>query len=381
MSAALLLLLALSSPPQDAVPQAGPPSGQEVPLPSDWVVAVVGDELVLFSDLQMTLLADRELAERARALLEAGDDPGYELLLSEAMSDRLETLMRVQAGHDLGYDPELVEELTEQNFQSQVEAMGGPKAAAAEFKAGSVSPARYKATIRDRMLEESWRRSVTGTAAGATGRTTVDRYVRPGILFSTYETFCNSPDPTERAFVGLLGERVGLQVLHVDVSPESEEEKEAKFQLITELRRLYVAGEETFDNLVGMHGSPVTQKPNDKIPPREIFRLAHAGEIWHESAALGELARDGEVGEVSAPLWRETPPTGWSIYRVDQRVPPTEAQPFVDRGLQVELEERVQRTRDGLRERAAFEEVLEATYLWPEEFRRILRARRARSVN
>ncbi len=334
----------------------------------DGMMGIAGNEVVLYSDLGIVILQNDELRERERA---AGR-PELASIYDEALRLRLETLIKVQAGHDLGYDPELVDFLTDRNFEMRIEDLGGHRQASEAFKARRLTPEQYRLQIRDRLMELSWSESVTGKAPAGIGRPIVDRYVRPGLVHSAYLQFQRSGSEQERALIGMHGERVILQVLVLDEGEWSDSE-----QLGAELRRQYEDGERDFTSIVHTYGSGTSREGDGIQAPLEVQTLRQVGRGWHGTDDLWELARSGKVGQVVGPLLREGSERGeilraWYLYRVVERLPATAAEPFLDRGLQHGVTDLLQSRLDRLREERAFEAVLRDAYIWPEGLRTLL---------
>lgn len=359
-------------------PQARAPDDEGVPgtLPTraaferahqyvDWMMGIAGNDAVLYSDLSIVVFMNDQLRERA-------NDPAPEVqreIYFEALRLRLETLLKVQAGNDLGYDPELVEFLTDRNFELSIQGMGGHRLASETFQAQSVTPEQYRQQIEDRLLESSWSESVTGKAPAGIGRPIVDRYVRPGWVHSTYVNFEGSGSRQERALIGMHGERVVLQVLVLDEGDYPDTER-----LGAGLRKQYEDGERDFTSIVRTFGSGKSRERDGLLAPVEVQSLRQVGRARHATDALWELARSGKVGQVVGPLLREEDEArAWYLYRVEERLPATEPDAFLDRETQHRVVDYLQLKMDTLREERAFQAVLGDSYIWPEVFRSLLR--------
>jgi hypothetical protein len=362
MNLSIALLTALAVP---AATQPGQdPPQRRAPPPHDYVIGVAGNEVVLRTDLDMTLSSDPELAERNQRATTALE---REQVIYDALRARMETLVMVQAGEDLGFSPELVEELTNSEFEDRIERFGGHRKASELLAEFGETPEQHKARVRDRLLAESWRRSRIGTAAGPTGRPSVDRYIRPGLLLSTYNSFVNSSLPEERAVVGKYDERVQLQLLQVNVPPEATR-ADAKDQVEVYLE-LYRSDAWTFDRLVTTYGTASSHARKGLLRPARVTVFDALGQQRHQGPELGDLCVKGEVGAVSEPLWwqrkqGDRTARAWCVYRIAKRLPATEAKPFFDRQLQGDLTHKLQSSIDDLREDIAFRAVLRETNTW-----------------
>ena len=119
----LLAALAALAAPQDPIqePSQEPPP-QDTEVLADFVVGIAGNELVLRSDLDLRIWTDADLRQRMQAASTVEEQMEVNF---EALSSRLENLIMVQAGADIGFDPELVEQLTDREFAQKVESFGG----------------------------------------------------------------------------------------------------------------------------------------------------------------------------------------------------------------------------------------------------------------
>jgi hypothetical protein len=362
-----------------AVPQDRP---KQEPVPAyDFVVGVAGNEIVLRADLGIQILQDRNLRERFQraTTLEEQNEVQF-----DALSSRLEDLIMVQAGADLGFDPALVAQLTEREFEQQIERAGGHRAMSESFAQRSLTPDLLKVQIRDRLLAESWRRSHLGRAPGATGRISVDRNIRPGLMRMYYDAFIDSPVRAEREAVGQVEAQVRAQLLQVNVvAGGSKEQARANIEVLIDT---YRAGDASFSLLVNQYGDESSRNQRGIGPPSALAQL---GQLRHASVDLGRLVNGGEVGEVTPPLWLEV--TGrageirtqaWCVYRLAERIPPVPPLPFESRELQADLRAYLLEVLDEQREEVAFTAALHDTHVWPEEHRAvILESRMKKRVN
>jgi len=367
------LLLAVLAAPQ------GRPAQEPVPA-YDFVVGVAGNEVVLRTDLGIQILQDRDLQERFQRAATPAEQSEVQF---EALSKRLEDLIMVQAGSDMGFDPALVEELTNREFEQQVERAGGHRAMSESFAQRSITPDLFKAQIRDRLLAESWRRSHLGRAPGPTGRISVDRDIRPGLMRMYYDSFIDSPMRTEREAVGQVEAQVKAQMLQVNVVAGGS--KEEALESIEVLIDTYGAGDASFELLIRQYGDESTRNQRGIAPPATWAQL---GQMRHASLELARLASEGEVGELTPPLWLELKdPAGrvqtqaWCVYRLAERIPPVPPLPFESRELQAGLKAYLLEVLDEQREEAAFTAALQDTHVWPEEHRAVIFESRMKKIS
>lgn len=388
----LLSLCAAQEPAQEPPPQEPPIEGlPETPtprgamLPHDFVIGMAGNEVVLRGDLEILIQRDDDLRTAYEA---ARTDEEVRDVLGRALSRRLETLILVQAGQDLGYDPELVEELTTREFEQQVERAGGHRNMSRALQRFDRTPESQRDQTRDRLLQQSFVASKIGRAAGPTGRVSVDRHVRPGLMRMYYDSFVDSNVQRELEVVGKQPERVRLQALQVNLpaggDPEqSREQVEAFLEFYRSEDVKFESEQAKFEYLIERHGDEDSRKYGGMIPVGPPRALAEWGRRRHEgSEALGRLAREGEVGDTTEPLWLEEGGEGgtraWCIYRLAERLDPVPARPFQDQELQADLRRFLLHQQDRERENAAFLEALRDTYLQPPDARRLVLETRGR---
>ncbi|GEM_PF-5678185 len=339
----------------------------------DWMIGVAGDEVVLRSDLDALIFRNPEMRNR----WQNADGPGRQALYQEALGQRLETLLRVQAGMDLGFDPTIVNKQTAIMFEDRVKSLGGHRATSKALQADQLTPAQFHSHLRDQLLAMTWYQVQIGRTPGRTGRVFVDRHVRPGWIKSAYHSFLNSPSVEEQALVGKKEQSYRLQGLRVPVDPESSPaDAEA---LALELRRMYRGGEVDFDFLVRTYADPASQEKLGRIPPLSAARVAQMGQVFHGPAglALNELIESGEIDGTTPPLFREAPDC-WYIYRLEEIDPGHEAQPLSAPEVQHALRDFLLKTQDDGREQTAFSRVLSDSFVYPSQFGPFLAERNRR---
>ncbi|MEZ5975074.1 MAG: hypothetical protein R3F33_05535 [Planctomycetota bacterium] len=170
----------------------------------DQVLVVVGDQVVTRRDLLQHVQSGdwrRRMTEIQR--LPADQQPAAERRMEmEATAELVEAFLETRAGQDRGFDPKLVEDLVKRRFDETIESTGGYRRFHQALQNENLTPDRYKDRIRRSLYRFAWQGATTGRQPGPTGRIELDRFVRPGILKSTYRQFLDSPNPTERKLVG-----------------------------------------------------------------------------------------------------------------------------------------------------------------------------------
>jgi hypothetical protein len=336
----------------------------------DWMIGVAGDEIVLRSDIDALIRQHPDLRSR----WQNADERGRRAIYEEALGQRLETLLRVQAGMDLGFDPKIVDQRTDFAFEDRVELLGGHRATSKALQAGQITPAQFRAKLRDELLATTWYQVQIGRAAGRTGRIFVDRHVRPGWIYSAYRSFSKSPSATEQALVGKKDTTYRLQILRVPVDAEgSPADAEA---LALELRRMFTDGEVDFEFLVRNYADPASQEKLGRIPPLTAERAGQVAQTFHGPAgmALNELLESGQIDGTTPPLFRGGPDS-WLIYRLEGIEAGSGAQPLSSPEVQRALVDFLLKAQDKSRERAAFARVLADSFVYPSEFGAFLERR------
>lgn len=390
---ALLVATTVSPfPAQDPARAQDPESGQDVPLPAemtvgpsrdavraaaiarlDGMVGIAGSEVVLQADLMLIILQTPALRERYEQAL--ADQRAYERLMSEALEVRLRDLLTVEAGRTLGFDPALVSDYTKATFAEDVERFGGHRAFSDLLRQNYLTPQDWRNQIEDRLLGEAWRASVSGRAAGPTGRPSVDRFISPAWLEAAYEDLLRSRSPEERALVGIQPERVIMRQLVID-----ETEGNDARALAQALRAQAETEGADFEGLIRRYGSAFRDE-GGRTDPFSLDLVREVSRALHDSGELHEFAKTAAVGDYLGPLLAtsEGGTRGWWVYRLEERLPATEALPFTDPDMQRRLLARVQRRLDDLREQTAFRAFLKRTYVHPPELEEFLERSGGRS--
>ena len=368
-----LLLAALAAPQEP--PQQPLPEGQEIP--HDFVVGIAGNELVLRTDLDLRILTDADLRARIQAATTIEEQLEVQF---EALSSRLENLIMVQAGADIGFDPELVEQLTDREFGQKIESFGGHRMMSEMLQQRMLTPERYRVQIRDQLLSESWRRSRIGTAPGPTGRVSVDRYIRPGVMRMYYDAFIDSKVPREREAVGIVDAQVRVQLLQVNVPAGGV--PEAVLTNVENLVATYQAGDASFEGLINVWGDESSREQRGITSAGNFDRL---GRLRHGSTDLARLVHEGEIGDVTEPQWAEmrgadgiSTRQAWCVYRLAERIAAVPPRAFGARQLQEQLRTYLLEMLDAQREDAAFTGALKDTHVWPDEHRQVILVSRAK---
>jgi hypothetical protein len=344
-------------PSQDPVGPMVGPSEPAKEIPIDGVAAVVGDELTTRSELN-------DVVRRQANAMGLSRPEDIAQIQIRFLSDRYLLLLKTQAGQDMGFDPAMVAAGEKRLFDSEVEQRGGPVEASKEFAATGQSPDQLQEYLRQRLYTQSWEFAQIGKAPGASGRIAVDRYIRPGQLWSAYQLALESGDPAELGKLGAKPPQVVLQQLVLPIETNGGEDSafELAQTLIEEVR-----GGGDFTELVALWGAA----PNDgHLAAETLENTEQRSDFYHRSKVLFEFASKAEVGELSEPMlgWNRDMPAIW-VYMLRDRLEATPGGAYLDAGTQGNLRKELLRSLDQLRLRVALDGITDSVYVWPPSLR------------
>ncbi len=348
---------------QEARALAEDPQTRRAYFSRDWMIGIAGNDVILRSDLDTLILQDPNLRRR----WQTADVQGRGALYEEALGLRLEMLLRVQAGMDLGFDPAIVSQRVDLAFEDRIERLGGHRATSQALQSDQLTPDQFREMMHDQLLSSTWYQVQVGRAPGRTGRITVDRHVRPGWILSAYQAFVDSPSESDQKLVGKKDKTFSLQILRIPVEPgASPADAEA---LALELHRMYTAGEVEFDFLVRTYGDAASGEKLGRLDPLSHARAVQVAEVFHGPAgqSVGDLLTTAQIGAATLPLFRSGP-SAWLIWRLEAIHEGNEAQPLSSPSVQQSLRTFLLKTQDESREKAAFSEILGDAFVYPAEF-------------
>ena len=368
-----LLALALLAGPrllQDAptpapkTAQQPPEEAEEVGLPQvdiQVVVGVVGRDLILREEVDAVVR--RELA---RGRVPAGDLRARQELMEQVWLKRVDELAMINAGRNVGLDEETTRAFAERAMERRIEGLGGAVEASRVYQQEGLGPEQLLALNEERLYLDQWELTTTGAIPPHLGRPIVDRYIRPGQRWASYQYLKESPFEREREVVGMQPERFVLQRL---VLPFGSDEDGTETQ---ELARSILRGLEAgadFDDLARVHGLP--QAGDGRLQPATLAEVRAAAESFHGSAELAEWVAKAEPGDVSGiqlGASAEWPGgRGLLLYRLLDVAPPTEAQPYLDFELQARLDRVAKSELDGNRIQNELRRIKRHTFIWPRD--------------
>ncbi len=107
--------------------------------------------------------------------------------LQETFYENVELLLMEQGGRELGYDENIVQRYVDDSIKDNIEQYGGIVDLGEELRRKNIDPVELREIKRKAAYRELWGYAVDGRQTGASGRPSVDRYVRPGRLLFEYE--------------------------------------------------------------------------------------------------------------------------------------------------------------------------------------------------
>ena len=335
--------------------QTDPRAEDELPV----TALIVGDQIVSYTSLEQVLRR-----EMAVGNIKAGSKDDLERNFRRIGNETLVRYIKVQAGKDFGFAPEVIDSIVKRQLEREVELRGGAVDASSDFAQFGLRAGEYQEFTRERVLSAQWERAVIGLGPSGQGRPTVDRYARPGQLYADYRGRLESKDPARRAEIGVYDERVKMQELILDVETHGGEEP--TMQLAEALVSALEGGAD-FGELVQLHGE--VRNRDGVLAPQPIQTLeAYSNHLFHNSV-LGDFARDAKVGEIMKPSLGQAPGKrqGVFLYKMLERLEPSPAKPFTDRELQLELLKRAQTALDDVHLQDALRQQEESIFVWPRD--------------
>lgn len=369
-----LLLIALSAAPLMAAgqgldnPAAGNPNlDRRLVQNLDEIAAVVGNESITMSDLQGWLNAPewRTRVEEVSQLPGGERDQAYMQLQMRALAEITERLLRARAGADRGFEPALVADLVDKNFDRRREALGGSVPFRQWLDSRGYTPGSFRKQLEWNLLRQVWISSTLGEQPGPLGRYDRDRYVRPGLLLSTYEDLANSPDPKLREVVGGVEAKVELSALALAVA--SYPSQREAIERADKLRRLVMEDGEDFSQLVKTY----SERGRADMLEGSLERVRLASQDNFGNDLLMTFAKSASEGEISRPML-SMKEGGVFIFQLVSRTPAKSAEPFSSLAVQASVRDWIKVERARMRLGRATEELLRNMNVEPRELARFM---------
>ena len=387
LGSALLLSPALASLPQDT--DSAPPEADQPKVPSRWVpttdlekqlydqfsdfhVAVVGEEIITRFDV-FGWLGSPQFEDPTVDQPDLSPQERRAYQTTAALTQLIEQRLKIQGGRSQGYEEELIASELNGTFRRQIERLGGAQNAAARFKRMGITPQEYKDLLGEGLMASLWERSITGQMPGATGRISVDSFIRPGKQWARYREYVESGRDEDNAIVGKARNgKLSIQRIVLLVNPGGKPAADVKAEVET-LRSRIVDGVLTFEEAIQNFAPPDMQGDQSIVrdaltkPLSQLFQEQYTTQI----DAVKAFVEEAPAGEISPVLEYNVagPPQAYVLLKVVGRTQATEALPFTDLGVQTRIRELMTKEASEVRVSRGLAELVQTTHLAPERLR------------
>ena len=340
----LTILLACAAPLQEPG-QVQPNGGNETAAgeaPRKWVplnnvALIVNEECVTSMDIQ------REVYFVARRNQIPNDDlQGMKRVQVGVFSQLASSMLEQQAGQDLGFSPEQVERIADDQMEREKERAGSISLLAEDLARREKDSLTLRTETKSYIYGRLYRDAATGKGPSPGGRPSVDHYVRPGRLYFEHRN---------QQLLQVENRKVQFTQLIV-AEPEG---LEPSRNLIEELRQRIVDGDDMGD-LAERYGraNKGTRGQSDFL---QVSRLKEPFRSFLTHAEIGDLS------EIH-PFEHEGEVIGYIVIRVDDVQQP-ELPEFSDRRNQQAFEKKVGESLEQQLILEGLETLAEAAYVWP----------------
>lgn len=317
-----------------------PPADRNPPVPINGIQFVVNDEAVTM----------REFVDDLRRKRQPNSTPAeLDRALRETFSERVKVLLMEQGGRDLGYDEAVVKRYVDDSIADNIKDYGGIVDLSEELRRQNLDPQVLREMKQRAAYRELWGLAVEGRQPGASGRVSVDRYVRPGRLQFEFER-------TPKSEIAQVTADYQSLFISVELAGGAAQARAKAEELVAKAR----AGAD-FTALVREH-SHSTSKVRDGWD--KAVQLKSMAERHPD---LGEFLADAAPETVSDPI-AERIDGELVAFRVVSGTKRSEpALDFNSARAQDELRERLLANLSRYRRDRELARMLEAAYVWPEE--------------
>lgn len=341
--ATLLALLAQDAPPADRGPQ-----GRVL----NRVEFVVNGEVVTRDQLQRAMRSAQE-----RRPVTTPEE--RQALQHQIVMGRVQELLLVQAGEDMGGEAEAVERMVDDWWDHLIERAGGVREYSESLERNEQDSLRQRQQLTEELYLYSYQRVVTGQEPGPEGRPYVDRHLRPGTIRRVYDDMVRNGRALEE--IGGQSRTFVFQLLVLGV--DQEDELEPKYRQAKDLHARAVGGED-FNALVDAY--------SDLSGNRSVETGMQMGKLDVLGDEVFRWARTAEAEAISPVHPVRDPQTlgivGWRILRV-MEVRPAVVPPFEALETQMRIEAMLARRRDERLTSLALQDLFEVAYIHPDRER------------
>ncbi len=317
----------------------------------DQVLVVAGDQVVTDRQLAQQLQAPhwRRRLEPLRSLPPEQANQQLSLLQRDAIAELVEIFLATQAGQDRGFDPKIVDLLTDRRFRERAEAAGGFQKFSNDLRRSGLTPESFKNQIRQQLYRFAWQGAVTGRQPGTTGRQEVDRYVRPGELRKAYRNFRQSRFVSERDLIGEKEATYELKELALGFAQL--DGRSRAIERANAIRDEIEAGRMTVQNFIDRWK---LSDPDAEEKARVVLTRSQAAGVSDQtfgSRRFFDFLESAAPGDLS-PVFESDGAA--HLFYVDQVTAATPAKPFQDNELQKELRDHLLQRQEAKRLGRAF---------------------------
>ena len=274
-------------------------------------------------------------------------------LLNESHAEIVKSRLMSQAGRDLGFDPQRVKSLVDDDLEGFIEDAGSVTSFGSVLKQSNLDAETFREQRQDFYYRELWQRSVDGRDPGVSGRPYVDRFVSPGRLYYQFRR-----QPIEQLFPA----RIQVQAILVSAAQAGSGRRAQ--ELAAALRERALGGEDFGELAKTYSADGGSARDGGRLPETE---LENAKRAFPSLAEFFDTATVGAISEV-APHRIENELAGFLVVRVNglERLASNE---FTDLGVQKLLREKDLKAQSEFRRDLRLAELYRAAYVWPPEAR------------
>ena len=338
---------------------------------TDNFVAVIGDDLITQSEVLSLTRNLRPEDDPTTGREDLSQERALQLRFNTALERTVERRLKASGGRNLGFDPDFVARVLQNQVQRQIEGLGGAAEAGEGLRQGGYDVRSYEEALSDRLFVQVWEDAHTGHGAGPSGRAIVDNYVRPGRMFAFYRDSSRSTRREARELVGQRDEQVVLRQL-ILVAP-SAADADLTLRQADALRTGIEGGVIEFEQAVSEYAPPTARGADSLTMPLPMDgAIASLAKLHGAADEVEGFFKGAGPGDIS-PVFEVRQPSGVldyaAIYRIERIVPATARLPFLDPGLQGTLNETIREKSAELEIERGLAGLARSTFVFPGELR------------
>ena len=330
----------------------------------DSVVVVAGDQVVTRSDLVTHLRSQtwRELYQEAFKLPKEQRDQAINKIENDATANLVEAFLEVRAGQDRGFDPEVVENLVKRRFAKAQKSAGGYQAFYRQLTNGNSSPEQYKESFRRTLYRFAWQGAITGKQIGTTGRKELNRHVRPGEIWGTYQSFLKSPRLAEVEMTGFR--EAQFETLELAISFKSQGGRENTLERVGDIYDDIASGSVEFEEVFSYFSRNDEQVRAQSTTEWSLSLADRVSRTEFGNSEFTKFLTQSEVGKVSLPLESKD---AVHLFLLLDATPEVPSKPFSDLEVQQAIRKHLLDKQGRVRLGRAHVELIRESQLQPPE--------------